>query len=134
VSRVGDEAAGPPRLSAVRYRDLRVGRRWGPFREALAAEDSTALPGGGVLPLLTLRVLRRALDGIPPGGVLAEQRFAVLGPLPPAGDVDVEVEVVAQAERSSGLATTFAFALVHEGAPCARAEWTILAPPEDEGR
>ena len=129
---MSDDVA-PPLLSDVRYRDLRVGRRWGPFRETLTAETAAALPGGGVLPLMTLRVLRRALAGIPPGGVLAEQRFTVVRPLPATGDVDVEVEVIAQRERSSGLATTFAFALVDDGAPCARVEWTILAPPDGDG-
>ena len=92
------------------------------------------MPGSGrwappaVLPLLSLRVLRRALEGIPPGGVLLRQRFAVVEALPAAGDVTIDVRVTDQQQRPGGLATTFSFALSREDAVCAVVDWTIRAP------
>src|SRR6202012_3969500 len=85
----------------------------------------------GVLPLVTLRALRRALDGIIPGGVLARQTFSVLQPLPAAADLQVEVAVSGQQQRSSGFYTTFAFTISAEGAVRAIAEWMIIAPPKE---
>lgn len=130
----------PQRLSDVRYQDLVVGQRWGPFTERLEQEVSDALrdevgasrPGDeaplGVLPLLTLRVLRRALDGIVPGGVLAGQHFTTLAALPAAGDVDVDVWVSDQRRRPNGFFITFTFSLAADGQVRALADWTILMP------
>jgi hypothetical protein len=130
----------PQRLSDVRYQDLVVGQRWGPFTERLEQEVSDALrdevgasrPGDeapfGVLPLLTLRVLRRALDGIVPGGVLTAQHFTAVDALPAAGDVDIDMWVSAQRQRPNGLSITFGFSLAAGGSVRALADWTILMP------
>jgi len=134
-------ADGPPRLSSVRYQDLAVGRRFGPFAERLDQAASDALRGEvgvsragteaplGVLPLLTLRVLRRALGGIVPGGVLLGLHVTTVEGLPAAGAVDVDVHVSDQRRRpDGGLSTTFTFALAAEGRVRAIVDWTILAP------
>lgn len=135
-----DSLDGVPRFSTLRYAELHVGQRWGPFTEQLAQATSDALRGEvgdaeagetaplGVLPLLTLRVLRRALNGIIPGGVLARQHFSAVDALPAAGPVDVSVWVSAQQERPSGFYTTFSFALSAGGRVPAIVEWMILAP------
>jgi len=143
-----------PLFTDARYEDLTVGSRWGPFTDELDAEASAALRGAvgagvpaadgwgggrstaanaplGVLPLLTLRALRRALDGIIPGGVLIRQSFTVLDRLPAAGAVDIDVALTAQQRRPSGFYSTFAFTLSHAGAVRAAVEWMILAPPEE---
>jgi hypothetical protein len=131
-----------PLLSDRAYADLAVGDRWGPFTERLEAATSDALRGPvgettagggaaaplGVLPLLTLRVLRRALRGIIPGGVLARQSFALTDTLPARGDVAVGVAVTAQQHRPSGFYTTFTFTLAARDRTVAIVEWTILAP------
>lgn len=134
---------GVPRTSTLRFGDLAVGQTWGPFAEPLTAATSdrvrtrvgVAEPGAGaplgVLPLLTLRALRRALRGIIPGGVLVRQTFTAADRLPAAGTVDVHVWVSEQRARRSGLYTTFTFALAHEARTPAVVEWTILAPPDD---
>ncbi len=131
---------GVPRLSSTRYEDLAPGQRWGPFTEVLAQDTSDRLRGEvgvpeagrwappGVLPLLSLRVLRRALEGIPPGGILMRQRFSVVEPLPAAGEVTIDVRVTDQRRRPGGLATTFSFAFTREDAVCAVVDWTIRAP------
>ena len=134
-----------PLFSDMSYEQLSVGDRWGPFVESLDQATSDELRGSigssspgagaplGVLPLITLRVLRRALGGIIPGGVLARQTFSVLQPLPAAAPVSVDIWVSAQQRRPSGFYTTFAFALSHDGQVGATAEWMILAPrPEAE--
>jgi hypothetical protein len=134
-----------PLFSALSYEELSVGERWGPFVESLDQGTSDELRGAvgssspgaraplGVLPLITLRALRRSLRGIIPGGILARQTFSVLDPLPAVGDVSIEVWVSAQQRRPSGFYTTFAFALAHDGAARAIVEWMIIAPPTEEG-
>jgi hypothetical protein len=135
----------PPLISSVRYEDLSVGQRWGPFKEWLSADTSDRLRGAmgtrsageaappGVLPVLSLRAMRRALRGIPAGGVLVRQRFAAFGPLAGEGDVGVDVRLVGQQRRTSGLYTTFVFAFFQDGSLAATAEWMILAPPLEPG-
>lgn len=130
-----------PLLSETRYEDLSPGRRWGPFTEALGQETADALRGAlgagtagrhappGVLPLVTLRVLRRALSGIPPGGVLVRHHLALVGVLVPERELSVEVWVSAQDARPSGLYTTFTFTVAQGGVLAATVDWTILAPP-----
>ncbi len=143
----GGVASGPvsqpdtPLYSDLSYEDLALGDRWGPFVEVLDRETSDRLRGAlgvqqpgetaplGVLPLLTLRVLRRALRGIIPGGVLFRQHFSAVDALPAEGQIEVAIWVSAQERRPSGLYTTFAFALAHGGRTPALVEWTILAPP-----
>jgi acyl dehydratase len=132
---------GVPVLSELRYAELSAGDRLGSFVEELAPV-SDQLRGaigvvaegehapGGVLPLVTLRVLRRALRGIPPGGVLVRQRFTVHAPLPAGASVRVAVRVSAQREAHNGLQTTFTFAVHQADDLAAVVEWTILAAPE----
>jgi hypothetical protein len=132
-----------PQFSELSYEQLSVGDRWGPFVESLDQDTSDGLRGAigssapgdgaplGVLPLITLRVLRRALRGLIPGGVLARQTFSVLHPLPAAGPVFVEVSVNAQQRRPSGFYTTFLFVLSHEELAHATVEWMILAPKRE---
>jgi hypothetical protein len=119
---VSDTLAGVPALSQLRYAQLTPGETFGPFVEPLALTTSDALP------LLTLRVLRRALDGIVPGGVLTRQRFVIHAELPATGDVEADVLVSAQHRAAAGLFTTFTFTLRHAGRLCAVVEWSILDP------
>ena len=133
-----------PAITDRRYQDFTVGEHWGPFPDELDQDSSDALRGAvgaagsganaplGVLPMLTLRALRRALQGIVPGGVLIRQSFTVVDRLPAAGRVDVAVALTAQQQRPSGFYSTFAFTLSHESAVAAIVEWMILAPPEAE--
>jgi hypothetical protein len=135
-----------PEFSDRSYDELSIGDRWGPFVESLDQGTSDELRGAigqssagasaplGVLPLITLRALRRALEGIIPGGVLARQTFSVLDPIPAAADVEVMVAVTGQQQRSSGFYTTFAFTLSAEGAVRAIAEWMIIAPPKESAQ
>lgn len=135
----------PPLISSVRYEDLSVGQRWGPFTERLSEDTSDRLRGAmgtrtagtaappGVLPVLSLRAMRRALRGIPAGGVLARQRFAAFGRLATEGEIAVDVRLVDQQRRPSGLYTTFIFAFSQDGSLAATAEWMILAPPLETG-
>jgi hypothetical protein len=135
-----------PEFSERSYDELSVGDRFGPFTESLDQGTSDELRGAigatssgaaaplGTLPLITLRALRRALDGIIPGGVLARQTFSVLDPIPAAADVDVMVTVTNQQQRSSGFYTTFGFELSCHGAVRAIAEWMIIAPPKESDR
>ena len=134
--------ADVPLFSELSYQDLALGQRFGPFTESLdqAVSDELRGPIGsstpgdsaplGVLPLVTLRALRRSMNGIVAGGVLARQTFSVLDELPAAGDIDIDVWVSAQQQRPSGFYTTFTFALSHDGLPRAIVEWMILAPRE----
>lgn len=142
-----DPFADVPLFSDQHYEDLSVGMHWGPFPENLEAATSdglrgavnTSIPGAdaplGILPLLTLRALRLALDGIIPGGVLIRQTFSVLNRLPAQCDIATDVTLTAQQRRPSGFYTTFAFGISHEGVVAATVEWMILAPPPatDEG-
>ncbi|MCW2953408.1 MAG: hypothetical protein JWQ48_2578 [Conexibacter sp.] len=135
---------GVPQFSEVHYADLSVGDRWGPFVERLAQRTSDGLRGAigthaegtsaplGVLPLLTLRVLRRALNGIIPGGVLARQHFSAIDALPAEGEVAIEMWVSAQQRRPSGLYTTFTFSFAYDERVPAIVEWMIIAPPEED--
>ena len=102
---MSDTLDGVPALSALRYAELSPGDAFGPFTEPLAQATSDGLRGElgasspgrlappGVLPLLTLRLLRRALRGIIPGGVLTRQRFVAHAELPAAGEIVAEVWV-----------------------------------------
>lgn len=129
-----------PEISQRSYQELSVGDRWGPFVESLDQATSDELRGAighsragahaplGVLPLLTLRALRRALDGIIAGGVLARQTFAVYDELAAEAEIAVEVAVTNQQQRRSGFYTTFAFTLSSAGHVRAIAEWMIIAP------
>jgi hypothetical protein len=131
-----------PPFSELSYEQLAVGQQWGPIVERLEQDTSDALRGEvgdvergataplGVLPLLTLRVLRRALGGIIPGGILARQHFSAVEALPASGEVEVAIWVSAQQGRPSGFYTTFTFALHAGGRTPAIVEWTILAPRE----
>jgi hypothetical protein len=137
---MSDSLDGVPEISDARYEDLHVGDRFGPFYESFSRDASdllrravgTLVPGEhappGMLPLVTLRALRRALSGIVPGGVLIRQRFTAHADLPAEATVEVDVRVSAREQRPSGLYTTFTFALGHDGALAAVVEWTILAP------
>lgn len=137
---MSDSLDGVPEISEARYEDLAVGDRFGPFDESFARATSDQLRGSvgtlvqgehappGMLPLVTLRALRRALSGIVPGGVLIRQRFTAHADLPAEATVDIDVRVSARQQRPSGLYTTFTFALAHQGALAAVVEWTILAP------
>jgi hypothetical protein len=134
-------ASDPPLISEVRYEDLAVGQRWGPFTEALSVDTSDRLRGAvgtraagdaappGALPVVSLWALRRALWGIPAGGILVRQRFVTWIPLASEGEITVEVELVDHRHRRGGLYTTFLFAFSQHGNLTATAEWTILAPP-----
>lgn len=133
-----DEAV--PLLSRTRYEDLTPGQRWGPFVEPVGSAACDALRGAigagrpgrfappGMLPLLTLRCLRRALDGIPPGGVLVHHRFRLLAALTGDRDAEVGVRVAGQDRRRSGLYTTLAFTVHQDGVLAATVDWTIRAP------
>lgn len=137
---MNDTLAGVPELSALRYAQLTIGDGFGPFTEPLAQSTSDALRGAlgasvpgrlappGVLPLLTLRLLRRALHGIIPGGVLVRQRFVAHADLPAQGDIVAEVRVASQTRGAGGLFTGFTFTLRHGDALAAVVEWTILDP------
>ena len=105
---MSDTLDGVPALSALRYAELSPGDAFGPFTEPLAQATSDALRGElgasspgrlappGVLPLLTLRLLRRALRGIIPGGVLTRQRFVAHAELPAAAEIVADVWVASQ--------------------------------------
>jgi hypothetical protein len=133
-----------PLFSDLRYEELSVGQRWGPFVETLDPGTSDEMRGAigprapgagaplGVLPLLTLRTLRRALGGIIPGGVLARQHFSAVDAIPAGAELAIDVWISAQQQRPSGFYTTFTFTLAHDGLVRATAEWMILAPPAGE--
>jgi hypothetical protein len=135
-----DTLAGIPLFSDLSYEDLWLGQRFGPFAEPIEQTTSDGLrgaldagaPGGeaplGILPLLTLRALRRALNGIIPGGVLIRQSFSGVERLPAACEVAIDVAIAAQDRRPSGFYTTFSFTLSRGGAVAAIVEWMILAP------
>jgi hypothetical protein len=130
-----------PELSDRCYQELTLGESFGPFRERLEPGHCDRLrgpvgaprPGSGaplgVLPLVTLRVLRRALHGIIPGGVLVAQRFAVHAAIPAGAELEVEVAVTGQDRRGERLDTTFTFVCRHGDVPAATVSWTIMAPP-----
>lgn len=130
----------PPVLSPLRYEEMSVGQRWGPFTEHLSQElcdglrgeigfakpGSTAPPG--VIPVISLWSMRRAFEGIIPGGVLARQRFSTWMPLTVEDPLEVDVQVVDQRRRRSGLYSTLLFTIRQNEGLAAIAEWTILAP------
>lgn len=135
------DLGGVPEISHRRYEDLALGERFGPFVERVPRVDSDRLRGPvgearpvaeaplGVLPMITLRTLRRALGGIIPGGVLISQRFTVSAELPAEVDIHVDVAVSAQERRGERLDTTFTFACRHDDGLAAVVQWTIMAPP-----
>lgn len=132
----------PPRISDVRYEDLEPGVRFGPYAERLERSASDRLRGAvgetkpgelapaGVVPLLFLKTLRRALGGIPPGGILARQRFEFHRPLPSECTVETEAWVGEQYERRGRFYTVFEFSVRLPGAePAATGTMVIAAPP-----
>ena len=108
---MSDTLDGVPALSELRYEDLCVGDRFGPFEEPVRSGVSDRLRGpvgdhrsGSLAPpialiLVTLRALRCALAGIPPGGVLLRQRLNVHEALPAQCDLIDGVRVSAQKRR-----------------------------------
>jgi Thioesterase superfamily len=97
VTDLGEDDA--PLLSNIQFDDLVVGRRFGPYDEWVSAAmadrlrsevgvvHAGRLAGPGVFPVLFLKVLRRAMGGIPSETVLAKQEFEFHAPVP----VDTEV-------------------------------------------
>ena len=83
-----------PALSNVRFDDLEVGRRHGPYSEPVPAALAAALSGSigdpqpvtmappAVFPVLFLKALRRSMGGIPAGSVLAKQELEFHAELP----------------------------------------------------
>jgi hypothetical protein len=138
---MSDDLRQVPEISDCRYEDLVLGQRFGPFAERVPSSDSDRLRGAvgearpgagaplGVLPLITLRSLRRALGGIIPGGVLISQRFTVHAELPADVELQVHVAVSALERRGERLDTTFTFACHHAERLAAVVQWTIMAPP-----
>lgn len=138
--------AGPdiPLLSTRRYDELAAGDAWGPFPQRLDAaacdrlrrEPGVVVAGAeappGILPALCLWGLRRALDGIIPGGVLTRQYFRELAPAPRPGLFEVGVRVTEQQRGPRGLHTSFVFPISQDGVLIAIAEWTIRAAPEEQ--
>jgi hypothetical protein len=137
--------AEPPTLSTLSYDEMSVGQRWGPFTEVVSKELCDRLrgevgaetPGAtappGVIPVISLWSMRRAFQGIIPGGVLARQRFSTWIPLTPEDPIEVDVQVVDQRRRRSGLYSTLLFTMTQNEGLAAIAEWTILAPPSSAG-
>jgi hypothetical protein len=123
---------------------MTVGQRWGPFTERLSQEQcdklrgeiGTETPGEtappGVMPVISLWTMRRAFEGIIPGGVLARQRFSTWIPLTVADPVEVDLQIVDQRSRRSGLYSTLLFTMRQNEGLAAIVEWTILAPPSAE--
>lgn len=97
----GMSAADPPALSGVLYDELEVGRRMGPYVESVSADMAARLSGEigvgnpvslappAVFPILFLKALRRAMNGIPANSILAKQELEFHGTLP----VDSEVRM-----------------------------------------
>jgi hypothetical protein len=141
VHLVSDDLRRVPEISDRRYEDLVLGQRFGPFAELVPRADVDRLRGPvgdpragagaplGVLPLITLRTLRRTLGGIIPGGVLISQRFTVHAELPAEVELQVYVAVSARERRGERLDTTFTFACHHDQRLAAVVQWTIMAPP-----
>ncbi len=132
--------AGAPELSSLSYDEMFVGQRWGPFTESLDRELCDQLRGEigaetpgktappGVIPVISLRSMRRAFEGIIPGGVLARQRFSTWIPLKIGEPIEIDLQVVDQRRRHSGLYSTLLFTMTQNEGLVAIAEWTILAP------
>lgn len=108
------------RLSSLRYGQLVVGQTFGPFpyeltadacrryaeltgdahpvyRDAAAARSAGAgdvAPPPALTTVIFLRALGAAIDGIPPGSILAKQEFEI-GEMPEAGErLETEMAVV----------------------------------------
>lgn len=138
-----DSLDGVPELSSMQYHQLALGDAFGPFEEPLAQATSDGLRGAlgtrrsgelappGVLPMLTLRILRRALRGIIPGGILTRQRLVAHADIPADATLSADVRVSAQDRGTAGLFTTFTFTLRHEQTLCAVVDWTILAVDQE---
>lgn len=86
-------------LTDVRYDDVPVGQRKGPYVEHVSAELASRLAGPigerrpvavappAVFPALFLRALRRSLGGIPAAAILAKQELEFHAELPVDSDV-----------------------------------------------
>jgi hypothetical protein len=82
------------------------------------------------VPLLFLKTLRRALGGIPPGGILARQRFDFHDALPAKCTVETEAWVGEQYERRGRFYTVFEFSIrLAGGETAATGTMVIAAPP-----
>lgn len=129
-----------PALSSLSYEEMLVGQRWGPFTEQLSQglcdrlrgeigvtrSGSTAPPG--VIPVISLWAMRRAFQGVIAGGILARQRFSTWIPLAVEEPLEVDVQLVDQRRRRSGMYSTLLFTIRQNHGLAAIAEWTILAP------
>jgi hypothetical protein len=101
----------PPALSDVTYDELVVGERKGPFAEQVTASLAGRLAGPigelskvaaappSVFPVLFLRALRRAMGGIPNGGILAKEELEFHAELPVDSAVEVSTWVGAKEVR-----------------------------------
>jgi hypothetical protein len=91
-----------PLLSKLRYDELSVGLRYGPFSERIdeslcasvdfppgSGDDSRSAPAG-VFPALFLRAYRKALAGVVPGAILAREELEFHGTVPAGTDVLID--------------------------------------------
>jgi hypothetical protein len=97
-----------PALSNIRYDDLVVDARFGPYDETVTQELASRLAGPigadthaafappAVYPVLFLRALRRAMGGIPAGSILAKQQLEFHRELPVGSAVKVTTWVGAK--------------------------------------
>ena len=97
-----DEA---PALTKVTFDQIEVDRPLGTITETVSEELATRLAGPvgevtatsvappAVFPVLFLKALRRAMGGIPNGGVLAKQEFEFGVPLAVGSEVEIDTWV-----------------------------------------
>lgn len=102
-----------PALSGVTYDDLEVGRRFGPYQEPVPAQMAEQLAGAigqpqavslalvppAVYPILFLKALRHAMNGIPARSILAKQELEFHRELPVDSVVEVTTWVGAKEVR-----------------------------------
>lgn len=98
---MANQPGDPPALANIRYDDLLVGEKMGPYVETVSGDMAGRLSGPigvattvrsvppGVFPILFLKALRRSMGGIPAGSVLAKQELEFHAELP----VDSEVQI-----------------------------------------
>ncbi|HEY4277944.1 MAG TPA: hypothetical protein VGM91_06985 [Conexibacter sp.] len=106
-----DSVNDAPALSAITYDELALDERRGPFVESVTAELAGRLAGAigtptavavappAVFPVLFLRALRRAMGGIPNGGILAKEELEFHAPLAVGGEAHVTTWVGAKEVR-----------------------------------
>jgi hypothetical protein len=135
-----------PALSSIPYDELEVGERLGPFPGTVSGELASQLAGPigaqtpvgdtppGVYPVLLLQGLRRALGGIPSGGILAGQRITAHRVLPAGSDVETWVWIGAKEIKRDRRFVTVEFDIREEGGDSVlTASKTIIWPAGDEG-